>query len=94
MAAQTKHDDVPQGGPKDQQVPLTFDAIREPGAYVCHWSGHLLRVHREVNTADRSARTSMVSNQKLYVTRIGNDPEIPLPRARMVAREAGLSIAF
>ncbi len=74
--------------------PITFEAIREPGAYLCHWSGHLLRVPKGATTADRAGRISLVSNEKLYVTRIDGDPEIPLPKARALAKETGVSTAF
>ena len=28
-------------------VSIPFDSIRSPGAYVCNWNGHLLRVRSE-----------------------------------------------
>lgn len=76
------------------EAPITFDAIREPGTYVCRWSGLLLRVPKEASTAARPGRMGLVSNEQLYVTRISSDPGIPVATARTLAKEAGVSISF
>lgn len=73
---------------------IPFESVRDPGAYLCHWSGHLLRVPREVAAAGRSARMSIVSSETLLVTRISDDPEVPAGRARALANEVGLKAAF
>lgn len=94
MNARTKIENPARGTSANREAAITFDAIHEPGAYLCHWSGHLLRVPKEVTNMDHSARMSLVSKEKLYVTPIGGDPEIPLPKARALARETGVPIAF
>ena len=83
-----------RSAPQPGNGPIAFEAISEPGAYICNWSGHLLRVPRELSAAHRTARMTLVSNAKLEVTRIGSDPEMPVARARALAKEAGITVAF
>ncbi len=94
MATQTKYENFLRGESRTLEAPLAFDAIREPGVYVCHWSGHLLRIPKETISISHAGRMSLVSNEKPLVTRIGSDPDMPVTKARVIAREAGLSITF
>lgn len=58
--------------------------ISEAGCYVCDWSGHLLRVAR----GGRSAMLSIVGQQPLFVTKLSDDPYIPLAQAMLLASNA------
>lgn len=74
------------------QVP--FDAINEPGCYVCNWSGHLLRVPDDGVAAGRSPVINIVATQRLYVTKLSDNPYIPVTKAKMLASNADLNICF
>lgn len=71
-----------------------FDAINEPGAYICNWSGHLLRVPEEVVTAGRTPLLNIVGNEPLTVTKISDNPYIPITKAKAAAATFDLTANF
>ncbi|MEW6251035.1 MAG: hypothetical protein AB1716_10340 [Planctomycetota bacterium] len=73
-------------------VCIPFDSIRSPGAYICNWSGHLLRVPPA--TLVPNGVMNIVGSEPLYVTKISEDPDVPLTRARQLARGLNLRPAF
>lgn len=74
------------------QVP--FEAINEPGCYVCNWSGHLLRVPEDGVKPGRSPLLSICAFEQLFVTKISNNPWIPLSKARMLAADCDVAVNF
>ncbi len=84
-----------------QNYPNTFpattvpwDGICESGTYVCNWSGHLLRIPEDGVVSGRSPVLNIVGHEPLYVTKISNDPYIPLTKARLMASNFDLCINF
>jgi hypothetical protein len=75
-------------------VRLPLDTVTKPGAYVCNWSGHLLRIPADGLAPDRSLAINIVGAEPLTVTRISDDPAVPLARARGLAWLCGLSPRF
>lgn len=73
---------------------MAFDAINEPGAYVCHWSGHLLGVPSHAMAPGGSLTLGLVSREPLTVTKISSDPFITLARARLLAANRDLDVRF
>ncbi len=71
-----------------------FDQIESPGAYVCNWSGHLLRIPEDGVKAGRSPIIGLVATEPPTVTRISPDPFISLTKARMVASNLDLPVRF
>ncbi len=80
------------GNPPGQIVP--FESICEPGAYVCNWSGHLLRVPEDAVTAGRSPLINIVGPDCLFVTKICNDPFVPVTKARLLACNCDMAVNF
>ena len=74
------------------QIP--FGAINEPGCYICNWSGHLLRVPDDAIKPGRSPVINMVGCDQLFVTRISNDPFVPVTKARMLAANCDVTVNF
>jgi len=74
------------------QIP--FEAINDPGCYVCNWSGHLIRVPDDAVKPGRSPLLSIRGQEQLFVTRISTDPFIPLSKARMLAADCDVSVNF
>jgi len=72
------------------QIP--FDGINEPGAYVCNWSGHLLRVPEDGFTAGRSPVVNIVGREPLYVTKISENPYVTLTKAKLLAANFDLHV--
>ena len=73
---------------------LPFDGIREPGAYICHWSGHLLRVPEDSISTEHTPRMSVVGADTLLVTKIDNDPYVTVTKARLLAANQDVSVNF
>ena len=73
---------------------LPFESICQPGAYICNWSGHLLRVPADGVIPGRSPTINMVGNEPLIVTWISNDPFVPLTTARLQASNFDLNVSF
>lgn len=73
---------------------IPWDNINEPGTYVCNWSGHLLRVPDDGVTPGRSPLVSVIGHEPLFVTKISNDPFIPLTKARLLASNFDIMVNF
>jgi len=73
---------------------LDFNDIDEPGAYVAHDTGLLVRVPSDGVIAGRSPAISLSGNGPVIVSRISNDPYIPVSKARCVAANHDLRVGF
>lgn len=73
---------------------VSFDSIQEPGAYICNWSGHLLRVPEDAITPGRSPLLNMVGCEPLFVTKIAENPFLTVTKARLVASNFDLPVNF
>lgn len=73
---------------------IPFEAISEPGCYVCNWSGHLCRVPEDGIAPGRSPLINIVGNEPLLVTKISDNPYIPLTKAKMLACNFDLNVNF
>lgn len=73
-------------------VPL--DTVDAPGAYVCNWSGHLLRVSQRSFMPEGPLALNIVGAEPLMVTRISENPNVPLTEARGLAGSLGLNVEF
>ena len=81
-----------EGKPLGQVMP--FQSICEPGAYVCNWSGHLLRVPEDGVTAGRSPMICIVGPDNLFVTKISENPYVPVTKARLLACNYDVAVNF
>ena len=73
---------------------IPFESIQDPGCYICHWSGHLLRVPEDGVAAGRSPLINLIGNETLWVTKISDNPYIPVTKARMVASNLDCNVSF
>ncbi len=73
---------------------IPFDQINETGAYVCNWSGHLLRVPDDGIAPGRSPLLTLVGPDQLFVTKISSDPFVTLTKARMMACNYDINVNF
>ena len=71
-----------------------FDAINEPGTYVCNWSGHLMRVPEDGVSSGRSPLINIVGTEPLMVTKISDNPYITLTKAKLLASNFDLNVNF
>jgi hypothetical protein len=73
---------------------VTLDSIASPGAYICNWSGHLLRIPPLVLRPEGAPLLNIVGSEPLTVTKISDDPDVPLAEARGLACGYGLAVGF
>ncbi|MCH7704767.1 MAG: hypothetical protein IIB61_06625 [Planctomycetes bacterium] len=73
---------------------VPFDGIQEPGCYVCNWNGHLLRVPEDGVKPGRSPLLTLCGPQPLFVTKISNNPYIPMTKARLIASNLDMCVNF
>ena len=93
MASQSHY----QGGlaaSEGDAPPTRLDEIAEPGTYVCPQTGDLIRLVRGGAPLDDTELRKKHGDEPVYVTRISNDPFIPISRARMAAANLDVEITF
>ena len=71
-----------------------FDHVNEPGCFVCNWSGHLLRIPEDGIAPGRSPLINIVGYDQLFVTKISDNPYIPLTKARLLACNCDVNVNF
>ena len=70
------------------------DQINEPGCYVCQWSGHLLRIPENAIAPGGSPVLNMVGKDRMFVTKINDNPYIPVTKARLEAADRDVNVNF
>jgi hypothetical protein len=73
---------------------LPFDSICTPGAYICNWSGHLLRVSEESITAGKNPAINIIGFEPLTVTKISENPYVALTKAKILAANLDINVNF
>lgn len=73
---------------------VPFEGINTPGAYICNWSGHLLRVPEDGVTPGRSPMLNIIGSEPLTVTKISENPYITITKAKLLASNFDLSVNF
>ena len=73
---------------------VPFEAIQDPGCYICNWSGHMLRIPDDGVTPGRSPMIDMIGNEPLWVTKISDDPFITRTKARILASNMDVHVNF
>ena len=73
---------------------VSFDELGLPGAYVCNDNGNLFRVPDDSLVSGRSPLLEIVSKVPVMMTRISDDPWVPISKARGLAADADLYINF
>ena len=73
---------------------VPFDKINDPGAYICNWSGHLLRVPDDAIKPGRSVVVNFMAKEPLLVTKISDNPFVTVTKARMLAADHDLEVNF
>jgi len=81
-----------QSSVRTRRVP--FSELHEPGCYISNSTGNLFRVPEDALAANRSPLIEIVSNSGTMMTRVSEDPWIPISKARQLAADADLAINF
>jgi hypothetical protein len=75
-------------------VSMPLDTLKEPGTYVCNWSGHLLHVPEADRETNRFSTAGAGHAAPWTVTRISADPRISRHEAKSLADKLGLITSF
>lgn len=67
-----------------------FGEVQTPGCYVQNNSGTLFRIPEEALATNRSPLIEMVCRSDVNVTKISEDPWIPISKARQLTADADL----
>ncbi len=73
---------------------VPFDSLNEPGTYICDWSGHMMRVPGDSLKSGRSPLMMITGKEPLFLTKISDDPFIPISKARLLAANCDLEVNF
>lgn len=73
---------------------IPFAEIHEPGAYVSNSTGNLFRVPEDSLVHGRSPLIEIVSNTGSMMTKVCDDPWVPISKARQLAADADMFINF
>ena len=71
-----------------------FESLNEQGTYLSNWSGHLIRVPADAVKPGRSPVIEILGKEPMVVTKLSNDPFIGLTKARLIAADLDLPVAF
>lgn len=74
------------------QIP--YRAMNEPGCYISNWAGHLLRVPEDAVKPGRSPVIEILGTESLFVTKVSNDPFLPITKARLLAADCDVTVNF
>ena len=75
-------------------IRIPFEHLNEPGTYICNWSGHMLRIPEDAIKPGRSPVLAITAREPLFVTKLSNDPYIPVSKARMIAADWDMAVNF
>lgn len=73
---------------------VAFDELHEPGTYYANWTGHLLRIPEEALKPGHSPVIEIRGTEPMVVTKLSDDPFIPLLKARMLAADQDFEVNF
>ncbi len=71
-----------------------FNEITEPGVYYNHETGWLYRIPGEILSLGHSPLLNIVSTNENFVTKISDDPWLPVSKARQICANMDLAVNF
>lgn len=77
-----------------KNVTVPFNNIADPGCYYGHETGWLYRIPNDILAMGHSPLVNIVSNEEHLVTKIAEDPWLPLNKAREICSNADFAVNF
>ncbi len=71
-----------------------FDQVNTPGLYIENRAGFLFRIPEDALVPGRSPGIEILSTDPCVVTKISDDPFLPITKARMIAADLDLQAWF
>jgi hypothetical protein len=75
-------------------IATAFNDISEPGTYYNHDTGWLVRIPEEALSPGHSPFLNVVSRDLNFVTKISDDPWIPVNKARQLCSNLDFMVNF
>ena len=79
---------------RDAGLSCSFNQIENSGCYVSSETGRLLRVPTDALAKGQSPRIETVGFTPWLVTKLSNDPYLPISKARMIAADNDIEVNF
>lgn len=73
---------------------VLFNEIRDPGTYYNHTTGWLWRIPGESLMAGHSPTMNVLSFEENFVTKISDDPYLPVNKARQICSNMDFLVNF
>ena len=73
---------------------LPFGDLSEPGTYYSDWSGHLIRIPDDALKPGHSPLIEILGKDPMVVTKLSDDPFVPITKARIIAADLDLAVEF
>ncbi len=83
-----------KAGRKPEPPWKLLEEVREPGAYIRHQSGDLLRIPRGGRASADTGDVLPRDDRPVYVLKISDDPFIRISRARLAAANLDVEVNF
>ena len=77
-----------------KNITTPFNEVCEPGAYYCHNTGWLYRVPPEGLALGHSPMMNIVGQEECFVTKISEDPYLPVNKAREICANWDFAVNF
>jgi hypothetical protein len=79
---------------KGPVIKLPFEEVTEPGTYLSNWTGHLLRIPPEALKPGHSPVIEILGREPMIVTKLSEDPFLPVGKARLIAADFDCEVNF
>ena len=77
---------------RNRRIP--FEELQDSGAYVSNATGNLFRIPADALVGGRSPTIEIVCKQGTMMTKLSDDPWIPISKARQLAADSDLHVNF
>jgi hypothetical protein len=90
----TPANDTPMNQPAQENAEVPFEAVTTPGCYVSRSTGNLYRIPAEALAFGGSPLLHTAFQAGSTVTKIAEDPWVPINRARQLCADADVHPSF
>ena len=73
---------------------LPFSEVHDPGCYFSNTTGHMIRIPEDALRPGRSPAIEILAREEMAVTKLSDDPFLPISQARMIAADRDLAVNF
>ncbi len=80
--------------PVSKKITVPFNELSEPGAYYCNHTGWLYRIPNDCLTLGHSPVMNICSLDKCLVTKVSEDPWVPVNKARTICCNWDFAVNF